>query len=466
MRRWLLPLVLALLTASSAAVSLRAPSAKGSEEDTEAAALQVPVLSVRRVPGLVSNLVSDARLRAELEAALANPALGNGRNRSCLVVVQGRRRIFELRPTDRLVPASTMKVLTAHAVLNRIDPAESLVTEVRAASPPGPGGVVNGPLWLVGAGDPVLATHDFALTPPNEPQVRTAFEAVADALVASGVRQVLGGVVGDETRYDVQRFVPTWKLAYITSGQVGAISALNVNHGFAPLGPAASFAAQPDLLAAGALTNLLRARGVVVAGVPGEGAAPPGAAVVARVSSPPVRDLVGEMLRYSDNLTAELFVKELGHRFAGTGSTSAGVGVVRDTLAMSGLPVGELAAVDGSGLDRSDVVTCNLLLGAVQAGGPSGPMAAGFSVAGRNGTLAQRFAGNPATGRLRAKTGSLDNVTGLAGYVDSTNGSPSLAFALLANDIPNDGVGRVLQEQVGAALARYPQGPVPATLAP
>lgn len=464
MPRWLVPLVLALLTGSSAAAALRAPEAN--DEDEAHAPLRVPVLSAWRVPGMISNLVADARVGAELEAVLAGPGLGAGRANSCLVVREGSRRIFERRSTERLVPASTMKVLTAHAVLSRIDPEESLVTEVRAATPVAPGGVVNGPLWLVGGGDPVLATADFPLTPPGDPPVRTAFEALADAVVASGVRQVQGGVVGDETRYDVQRFVPTWKPAYLTSGQVGPISALNVNHGFASLGPAVAFSSQPDVVAAGLLTNLLRARGVAVAGGPGEGAAPPGASVVGRVSSPPMREVVGEMLRQSDNLTAELLLKELGRRFAGNGSTSGGLSVLGPALASSGLPADQLTAVDGSGLDRSDRASCALLAGAVQAAGPSGPMAAGFPVAGRTGTLAQRFLDNPAAGRLRAKTGSLDNVTGLAGYVDAADGRRHLAFALLANDLPSDGAGRVLQEQVGAVLARYPQAPAPAALAP
>jgi len=418
------------------------------------------------VPEVVSGLVSDTRLRTDLELILANPALGAGRERSCLVVHQGGREIFVRRPSERLIPASTMKVLTAHAVLSRIGPDETLGTEVKAVTPVGADGVVSGPLWLVGGGDPALATADFAISPPTEPQVRTSFEALADAIVAAGVRQVLGGVVGDETRYDVQRFVPTWKPAYLTTGQVGPLSALNVNHGFAPLGPAAAFASQPDVLAAGVLTNMLRARGVIVTGGPGEGSAPPGASVVARVASPPMRDIVGSMLRRSDNLAAELLLKELGHRFADDGTTAGGIRVLRDTLGSTGLPVADLTAVDGSGLDRSDAASCTLLLGAVEAGGPAGPVAAGFPVAGRTGTLADRFAANPAVGRLRAKTGSLDNVTGLTGYVDQAGGGQALSFALLANNVANDGLGRALQEQVGAALARFPQGPPPASLAP
>jgi D-alanyl-D-alanine carboxypeptidase/D-alanyl-D-alanine-endopeptidase (penicillin-binding protein 4) len=194
------------------------------------------------------------------------------------------------------------------------------------------------------------------------------------------------------------------------------------------------------------------------------------------VSSPPVRDVVAEMLRESDNLTAELLVKELGHRFTGAGTTAAGLGVVRATLTSAGLPLGGLATVDGSGLDRSDRATCSLLLTAVEASGPAGTLAASFPLAAHDGTLTKRFQGSPAAGRLRAKTGSLDGVVGLTGYVAAPSGltvygaAPAdgvpLAFSLLANDLPRDAIGRALQDRVGTVLARYPEAPAPAALAP
>ncbi|MDP8992971.1 MAG: D-alanyl-D-alanine carboxypeptidase/D-alanyl-D-alanine-endopeptidase [Actinomycetota bacterium] len=465
MPRWLLPVFLVLLTASSAALALRVPAPAEEGEEAHGPPLRVPVLSARRAPGVVSRVVADTRLRANLQVILAGPLLGAGRDQSCLTVRQGARPIFERGADRSLIPASTLKVLTGQAVLSRMGEDERLVTEVRAAQPLAPGGVVGGPLWLVGGGDPLLATADFAASAPDQPPVYTAFEPLADALVASGVRHVVGGVIGDETRYDVQRYVPTWKPAYAASGQVGPASALSLNDGFAQVGPRRLASPQPDGVAATVLTNLLRARGVVVAGAPAEGVAPAGAAVVARVSSPPMREVVGQMLRDSDNLTAELLVKELGHRFGGEGSTRAGVAVVRETLAGAGLPVADLVAVDGSGLDRGDRASCSLLMAALEAGGPSGALASGFPVAARTGTLARRFAGNPAAGRLRAKTGTLDNVTGLTGYI-AVPGGDDLAFALLVNGPTSDAAGRALQEQLGAVLARYPDAPPPTGLGP
>ena len=465
MPRRLVPALLAAICAGSTFVAVRGPAAID-DDDTSAPPVRVPVLSARRVPAYLSRTVADTRLRAQLDAALADPALGGGRDRSCLVVRHGVRSVLQRRADERLIPASNMKVLTAIAVIDRLGPDDRLLTEVRAGAPVGAGGVVDGPLWMVGGGDPLLATADYAASFENQPQLRTSLETLADAVVAAGVRVVNGAVVGDETRYDTQRYIPTWKPGYITDAESGPASALVVNDGFAQFTPRRVPAPEPDAHAAGTLAALLQARGVTVAGGATEGEAPAGTAVVATVSSPPVRDLVGQMLRESDNLTAELLVKELGRRFAGAGTTAAGLGVVRQSLETAGLPVAEMATVDGSGLDRSDRASCGLLMAALDADGPDGPVATGLPVAARDGTLAKRFGGNPAAGRLRAKTGSLAGVMGLTGYVDAADGGVPLSFALLVNELPRDALGRGLQEHVGAILARYPEAPAPEALAP
>ncbi|HEY0398322.1 MAG TPA: D-alanyl-D-alanine carboxypeptidase, partial [Acidimicrobiia bacterium] len=80
-----------------------------------------------------------------------------------------------------------------------------------------------------------------------------------------------------------------------------------------------------------------------------------------------------------------------------------------------------------------------------------------LAVAGRSGTLALRLADTPLDGKLRAKTGSLDGVSGLAGYVE---GRRALSFAFLANGSLTDAAGRLLQDRLVAVLAAYP-GPQP-----
>src|SRR5207244_3781746 len=121
----------------------------------------------------------------------------------------------------------------------------------------------------------------------------------------------------------------------------GPASALTVNSGFVAWKPKAVPAPAPATNAATVLAALLQARGVTVGGV-GEGVAPSGLHPVATLESSPLTDVVAEMLQQSDNLAAELMLKELGKRFGGAGTTAAGLGVMRDTLEKAGLPVGEL----------------------------------------------------------------------------------------------------------------------------
>lgn len=466
MRRWWLPAILALLSVSAGAVAAVEPGVVAPA--VPAVPPKSPVLSPRRVPVTLAGAIADANLRAALDRLLADPALGDARRRSCLVVTVDGRRVYEARPDERLIPASNLKLLTGLAALQKLGAETRLTTEVRTARPV-EGGVVDGDLWLVGGGDPLLATADYAASFPNQPQLFTPLEALADRIKAAGVTTVTGAVRGDESRYDRQRYLPTWKPGYITDAESGPQSALVVNDGFSRYRPRRVAAAAPATWAAQALVGLLEARGVTVAGGAGEGTAPADGPVVARIESPTMREVVAQMLRESDNLTAELLVKELGRRVAGEGSTEAGLRVVRDAVAAAGLPAGHLATGDGSGLDRSGRASCSLLVQTILRDGPTGALTAGLAVASQDGTLARRFTDHPAAGRLRAKTGSLNGVTGLTGWVNppaEQPDGPRLAFALLANEFGRDAVGFGLQESVARALARYPDAPPIDDLAP
>jgi D-alanyl-D-alanine carboxypeptidase/D-alanyl-D-alanine-endopeptidase (penicillin-binding protein 4) len=72
-------------------------------------------------------------------------------------------------------------------------------------------------------------------------------------------------------------------------------------------------------------------------------------------------------------------------------------------------------------------------------------------VTGRDGTLARRLAGTPAEGRVRAKTGTIDNARAIAGYVDSAGGE-TLVFAIFANNFST--TGAVIDRAADKALVR------------
>ncbi|MGI9119025.1 MAG: D-alanyl-D-alanine carboxypeptidase, partial [Acidimicrobiales bacterium] len=224
MRRHLLPAILALISLSSLVAAVRAEPA-GSATSVAAVdgtpAPVAPVLSPRRAPALLAQPVGKAQLVQALEAVSAGSP-----DRSCLLVTDGEQVLFERQAELPLAPASGMKLLTAAAVLDHLDPAERLRTNVVAAGAPA-GGVVDGDLWLVGGGDPVLGTADWAAHFERQPALVTPLEELADGIARSGVREIRGRVLGDESRYDATRYVAGWPGRYITANEVGPLSALS-----------------------------------------------------------------------------------------------------------------------------------------------------------------------------------------------------------------------------------------------
>src|SRR5262249_51465318 len=175
---------------------------------------------------------------------------------------------------------------------------------------------------------------------------------LARQLVRSdGIHQVTGSVFGDESHLDSLRGEPS--SAYAPDPFLeGTLSGLAFNRGASgsERGPHA-----PAAYAARELRRALKADGVRIHGSNRAAVTPLGAAQVAQVSSPTIGQLLGLMLPQSDNYFAETLIKDLGAHYGGAGTTAAGAGVVRRTIAsLVGI---HPQVVDGSGLSRSDLTS-------------------------------------------------------------------------------------------------------------
>jgi D-alanyl-D-alanine carboxypeptidase/D-alanyl-D-alanine-endopeptidase (penicillin-binding protein 4) len=400
---------------------------------------------------------------------MAAGALGGPRAAaaSCAEVAQGGQVLFADHPALSVIPASNMKLVTATALLDRLGPGYRFRTSVVSAEPP-VGGVVEGDIWLVGGGDPLLREPSFAAAIPGGDRVWTDFDGLVPALKAAGVREVTGSVVGDGSRYDSVPYVASWPYRYIAEGDVGPVSALGVDDGFATAGPPVPLGAPPPVQSAGVLTKLLARAGIKVGGPPAEGKAPRGAYVLARLVSPPLSAILGEVLRESDNTAMEMLTKELGLKVNGVGSTEAGTAAVREDLARDGLPLTGFANIDGSGLSREDRVTCALLVAVLERSGPDGVLARDLPVAARSGTLAGQFEHTVAAGRLQAKTGTLNGVKALSGWARPARGASRLGplaeapvvFSVVLNGLPVTVADPdAVIDRAGLAVARYPEAP-------
>ena len=405
------------------------------------------LFTVRRVPDV---LVEPVRARRAVESVVGLGVLYP--EPACLTIRIEGRVVLRSGTGNALIPASVQKLLTAAAVVDTMAPEERLRTVVLTTAPV-VDGEISGDLILVGGGDPMLGTEPYADAYSRQPQLRTPIEELAEAIAATGVDHVHGRIIVNDDRYDTARVVATWPDRYRAQFNAGPIGALTVNDGFAEWQPVRVYADDPALYAGRVLRQELASLGVTFDSSPRRGDVDPAAEMLASIDSPPIREIVQQMLRESDNNTAESLLKELGYRRTGLGTTAAGAEAVVAAAAARGLDVTDLVVADGSGLDRGNLVTCDVLAEILEADGPDSIIGSGLAIAAESGTIGHRFSGTAAAGRLHAKTGLLNNVNGLAGWIEGKDGTV-VTFAQLFNGVPIDSrIGFELQVELAVQLA-------------
>jgi serine-type D-Ala-D-Ala carboxypeptidase/endopeptidase (penicillin-binding protein 4) len=414
------------------------------------------IISARRAPSTLSSEVRIGSLRRSL---VRLERLVN--NESCLIVDVEGQQIATLRPNLPVIPASTMKVLVASVALEILGPDFVYQTKLQGIQE---GSTISGDLYLVGGGDPLLISAQYPTLEPLPTFNGTSIESLADALVAAGVRSISGSVIGDESRYDNERFTPTLGLGIRTT-EVGPLGSLMINDGVVTGNPIKPD--NPALAAAQEFTNILNAKGISVSGAASVGVASADVPVVAEISSRPLPDVLAEMLTNSDNNTAELVLKEIGLSVLQQGTRLAGAQAMIATLTEMGIPTEGLVINDGSGLDRGNRVTCSTIQSLLLRDGGFGSLGTGLAIAGRTGTLGDLFTEGTVTQRLRGKTGTLTGVKGLAGFV-TYDAELASTFTLILNGsgVSNQSTYRPIWSALAEALARFSSSPSAAQISP
>jgi D-alanyl-D-alanine carboxypeptidase/D-alanyl-D-alanine-endopeptidase (penicillin-binding protein 4) len=332
--------------------------------------------------------------------------------------------------------------------------------------------VVDGDVFLVGGGDPLLVASGLAPDDAPAADATTSLDSLADAVVQAGITSIRGSIVGDATRYDDEYVNPAWS-GGVGFVDAGPIAGLVVNDG-QTVGRSGR-QRDPGEAAAREFARLLRDRGVTVSNGWKSGVLEAGTPVVATVESAPLSNIVADMLTRSDNDTAEMLLKELGLAGAGAGTTAAGLQVLDSTVGSWGVPTDNIVLADGSGLSTNNRLTCDTLVGVLEHLADT-LVVDGLPVAGRSGTLIDDFLGSPVEGALVGKTGTLTNppatedppeVKALAGYLDAPNGDV-IEFALVLNGpgyVTTDGY-RSFWAALADRLGAHPAGPDPEALGP
>jgi len=324
-------------------------------------------------------------------------------------------------------PASTAKLVTAVAALGTLDASTTLTTSVVR----GPGDQVV----LVGGGDMMLGPDEGDAGVVNgRAGLGDLARAAAKQLRLVGLTEVTLRV--DDTLFTGPRTSPGWDEGDLAMGYVAPVTALAVKIGATKDGleyPPRS--ADPTLAAAKIFAQRLTEAGITVQGAPVRGAAPAGATVLASVSSAPLPEIVEFFLESSDNTITEAVSRlvAIDQKLPATfdGATQA----VLQAVTRLGVDTSGAQLTDASGLASGSHLRPTTLLGLVQlvldpAHPELRPIAVGMPVGGLTGTLSPRYQKSQARGLVRAKTGSLSGVRGLAGSVVDASGR-QLEFAIL-----------------------------------
>ena len=265
-------------------------------------------------------------------------------------------------PGPEVGRAQSLVVLAA--AVEELGTSHRFATEVVAPAPVD--GVIDGDVWLIGGGDPLLGSDRVTALIGADGVVRpTRADTLAAALAVSGVREITGDIIGDGRYFDGERRPAEWPDT-VPLSEAGRIAGLTIDGGRIWVDPR-NVAFDPVQAAARTLIDMLAVRDVVVRGAAttagGDAAPPPDAARIAQVGSVPLATATAawtaeSVLPSAD--AAETLLRHLGVGRSGEGSRVAGAAAVREMTAEWGVEPARL--IDGSGIASGSGVGCDTLL--------------------------------------------------------------------------------------------------------
>ena len=327
--------------------------------------------------------------------------------------------LISINHTESMIPASNTKLFTTATALELMGGDHLLSTKILADDDNLLDSTIEGNIYIKGFGNPTFSTEDL--------------EELVNQLYQSGLRKVTGNVVGDDTYFDNVYFRDDWISEERANIKLPPISALVIDRNRTIVtkkrkGRYRNYfvnVENPPLFAAKKLKEKLISYGVEVVGKSISEQTDENAKPLVD-SSIELRELLQLINKNSDNFYAECLFKTLGSAYSGQQgnsffSTQAILNYIDDnSIYSTGTKI-----VDGSGISRFDQVTAGALVGLLEKVYFNIKQFDDFfnslSIAGIDGTLRKRMIGTPAENNFRGKTGTLNGISSLAGYVTTAD---------------------------------------------
>ena len=450
------------------------------------------------------------RFRASIDTLFQNHCADGVMAGVKMVSMETHTTLFEKNPGTLFVPASNMKLVTTATALHRWGPDFRFHTRIYS---PGKirGRTLHGDVYLKGFGDPFLVTEQMWLLvnelrqlpldriegdvyvddsyftgglkvatwdPSEGPEAYLApLGALSFNFNTVAVHVAPGKRPGDRPVVVIDPDIPYLRLANsAVTTRGGRRGRLIVNRhrrdggdvvtvsGSVPLDKARKThylnITDPTTYTGQVFMKFLRQAGVEVTGVLRQGLVPEGSALLLDHESPPLADILQGLNKYSNNFIAEQILRTLAAReFGPPGTTENGVRLLRDYLAGLGFPRDSFTVVDGSGLSRQNRLSPEQLVAVLMDAHEDLSIFPEFisalAIMGLDGSVDERMTAVPGSQRIRAKTGTLNHVSALSGYFQSSDGEV-FAFSILLNGLRcSNGRAHQLQDAIMTEALRF-----------
>lgn len=460
---------------------------------------------------LLSIPLADAqsiRLASEIDKTLNSPFVAHGIQGVLVRSLRDGRVVYEKNSNLAFVPASNMKLIVSAACLDLLGADYRMVTRLFVSGDVTSEGTLTGSLHIVGGGDPVLKVDHLKemMERVKETGIRVINgDIVADDTLFDDIRLGPNWGWDDEPYYYAAQIsalnlnknvVEVWvrpgqtagapavvtlnpSTSYMTisnqcvTSKAGGDKSVMVNrvHGQNIIRVVGSVSADykpsvaeelisvddPTLYTCHVLMEMLQREGVQVRGQIRRGACPQNARLVATHYSPPLSEIIAFLNKPSDNLIAECLLKTLGVRFKGKGTIESGIEVEVQFLKRIGLDMTAIGIVDGSGLSRQNLVSPkNLvaLLTYMYRHKHSEIFVSSLPIAGVDGTLKNRMKGTDCEKNVWAKTGYLNRVSTISGFMKTKAGEPLVFSIMMNNHLCKNRDATAVQDRILGILAR------------
>lgn len=380
--------------------------------------------SLPLLPETAQAINSPSALAARLDSLCSDSIFGRTQLGLAVYDLTDNRYLYRRGERQCLRPASTMKVVTAIAALHTLGTGYHYSTRLLRTDGEVAQGdsIVRGNIEIKAGFDPLLSKDDL--------------QSLVAALAAEGVRRIEGDIVADVSLKDT--LAKGW--GWCWDDDDAPLDALTMGG--------------KDIFE-NSIRKLLADNGIVFSGTFRKGRLTPGGRTVASVERT-VDEVLLPMMKKSDNLAAEsMFYQIAAHSGKPYAGRREAVKAIEALVKKMGLNPAHYQFADGSGLSLYNYVTPELLVRllafAYNDEALRRHLLPALPIAGEDGTLARRLRGTKAQGNVRAKTGTVEGVSTLAGYCTAPNGH-TLCFAIMNQGIRRTATGRNFQDRVCRAL--------------